>query len=68
MVDLLFLFCTLCLDGVEEGELVLVERLEGGVPESRDGQRLQVQQLSGWGVLLREDQVTERHWELSLAG
>lgn len=43
---------TLCLNGVEEGELVLVESLKGGVPESGDGQRLQVQQLSRWRVFL----------------
>lgn len=35
-------FCTLCLNGVEEGELVLVESLEGGVPERSDGKWLQV--------------------------
>lgn len=46
------LFCTLCLNGVEEGELVLVESLKGRVPERSDRQRLQVQQLSRWGVLL----------------
>lgn len=45
--------CTLCLNGVEEGELVLVESLEGGVPEGGDGQRLQVQQLGRRGVFLR---------------
>lgn len=48
----LFSFCTLCLNGVEEGELVLVQSLKGRVPESSDRQRLQVQQLSRWGVLL----------------
>lgn len=47
-----FSFCTLCLNGVEEGELVLVESLKGRVPEGSDGQRLQVQQLSRRGVLL----------------
>lgn len=48
-----FFFCTLCLNGVEEGELVLVECLKSRVSEGSDRQWLQVQQLSGWGVLLR---------------
>ncbi len=61
-------FFTLSLNGVEEGKLVLVESLEGRVPEGRDRQRLQVQQLSGWGVLLWQDQVTEGYWKLSLTG
>ena len=63
-----FLTLTLCLDGVEERELVLVERLEGRVPESSHRQRLQIQQLSGRWVLLWQDQVTERHWKLCLTG
>lgn len=66
--DCLVCFCTLCLNGVEEGELVLVESLKGRVPESSDGQRLQVQQFGGWRVLLWQDQVPERHWQLSLTG
>lgn len=45
-------FCTLCLNGVEERELVLVESLKSRVSEGSDRQWLQVQQLSGWGVLL----------------
>lgn len=59
-------FFTLCLNGVEEGELV--EVLEGGVPERSDRKCLQVQQLSGWGVLLWQDQVTEGHRQLSFTG
>ena len=59
---------TLCLDGVEEGELVVVEGLKGGVPEGRHGQGLQVQQLCGRRVLLRKDQVAERHGQLGLTG
>lgn len=43
---------TLCLNGVEEGKLVLVQSLKGRVPESCDRQRLQVQQLCGWRILL----------------
>lgn len=35
-------FCTLCLNGVEEGELVLVESLESGVPERSNRKWLQV--------------------------
>lgn len=58
--------CTLCLNWVEEGELVLVEGFKGRVPESSDRKRLQVKQLCGWGVLLREDKVTEWHWKLGL--
>lgn len=59
-------FCTLCLNGVEEGELI--EILEGRVPERGDGKRLQVQQLSGRWVLLWQDQVTEGHGQLSFTG
>ena len=57
---------TLRLDGVEEGELVAVERLVGGVPQRGDRQRLQVQQLCGWRVALGQDQVAERHRQLRL--
>lgn len=60
--------CTLCLNRVEEGELVLVDGLESRVPECSDGQRLQVQQLRRRWVLLRKDQVAEGYWKLSLAG
>ena len=58
-VDYSILCLTLCLYRVEEGELLHVERLEGGVPESRHGQRLKIQQLCGGRVLLRQDQVAE---------
>lgn len=37
------LYCTLGLNGVEEGELVAVEGLEGGTSEGRDGEGLEVQ-------------------------
>ena len=52
---------TLCLYGVEEGELLPVQGLKVWVSQGRDGQGLQVQQLCGRRVLLRQDQVTERH-------
>lgn len=59
---------TLCLDGVEEGKLVLIEGLEGGITQGGHRQGLQVQQLSRRGVLLWQDQVAERHWQLGLTG
>lgn len=65
---LFFLLRTLCLNGVEEGKLVLVESLKGRVPESSNREGLQVQQLSGRGVLLWKYKVPEGHWELSLTG
>lgn len=64
--DEINVFYTLCLNGVEEGELVLVEDLKRRVPESGDRQWLQIQQLSGWGVLLWKDQVAEGYWKLCL--
>lgn len=46
----------LCLYGIEGAEL-LVEALKGLVAQRTDRQRLQVQQLSGGWVLLRQDQL-----------
>lgn len=62
-----WLLPTLGLDGVEEGELVAVEALKGWAPEGGDRKWLEVQELGGWGVLLREDQVTERDRKLGLS-
>lgn len=50
---------TLCLDGVEERELVRVEALIGGISQSRHRQRLEVKQLRGRGELLRENEMLE---------
>ena len=57
---------TLRLYGVEEGELLAVQLLEGVVPERRDGEGLEVEQLGGRRVLLREDEVTEGDRQLAL--
>ena len=54
------------LDGVERLE-VGVQGLKLGVPEGRDGERLQVQQLSGWRVLFRQDEVAEGDGQHCLA-
>lgn len=54
------------LDRVERLE-TLVQGLKLRVPQRGDGQRLQVQQLGGGRVLLRQDQVAERHGENRLA-
>lgn len=59
---------TLCLNGIEERKLVLVESFKGRVPERSDRKWLQVQKLSGWRVLLWQDEMAEGHWELSLTG
>lgn len=59
---------TLSLDGVEKGELLLIETLKGTVPQGRHRQRLQVQELGWRWVLLWEDQVSEGHRQLRLTG
>lgn len=58
------------LNWVEVAELAAVERLEGRVAQRADGQRLQVQQLSGRRILLGQDEVPEgqRQRRLALRG
>jgi len=55
------------LDWVELLEFVGVESLKGGVTQSSDGQWLQVEQLRGGRIFLGQDQMPERHWQLSLS-
>ena len=50
----------LCLDRVELRDAVTVDPLELLVPERGHWQRLQVEQLRRWNVLLRQDEVPER--------
>ena len=59
---------TLSLYGVEVREPVLVEGLKGRVPKGRDREGLQIQQLCGWGELLRQDEVPEGDWKDGLRG
>ena len=49
----------LCLDRVELRDAVAVDPLELLVPERSHWQRLQVEQLRRWNVLLRQDEVPE---------
>lgn len=59
-------FLTLSLDGIEVSEEVRVQLLVVRITQCGDGQWLQIQQFCGRGELLGEDEVAERHWELSL--
>ena len=54
------------LNGVEEGEVLAVQRLVGRVSQGRHGEGLQIQELRGRRVALGQDQVTEGHWQLRL--
>ena len=56
----------LCLNGVE-GLEVSVDGLILWVAQRGDGERLQVQQLCGCGVLLWKDKVPEGDWQGRLA-
>lgn len=62
------LYFHLSLNGVEELDApVGVNLLERGVLESRDGQRLEIEQLAVRRVLGRQDEVSEAHRKHGLA-